>query len=55
MIFSTFNTFHGWESFMNIYYSNCVLYFVLMAMCSIEEGVFHFDSPVCTAVTKALQ
>lgn len=24
-------------------------------MCSIEEGVFHFDSPVCTAVTKALQ
>lgn len=55
MIFSTFNTFHGWESFMNIYYSNHVLYFVLMVMCSVEEGVFHFDSPVCTAMTKALR
>lgn len=54
VIFSTFHTFHGWESFMNIYYSNHVLYIVLMVMCSIEEGVFHFNSQVCTAMTKAL-
>lgn len=44
VILSTFNTFHGWESFMNIYSSNHMLYIVLMVMCSIEEGVFPFDS-----------
>lgn len=28
---------------MNIYQSNCVLYFVLMIVCSFEGDIFHFD------------